>query len=99
MTSQVVRLYAAAGALAAFFLAWAGISARPWVAPPPDPRLAALEARELRLERDAALVRQVVDRRFAAYRATLAGSRASGTAAGPSVRIVSLPPVTTTRSS
>jgi hypothetical protein len=102
MTSHVVRLYAAAGALAAFFLAWAGIAARPWVEQTRDARLAALEQREQRLQRDATLVQQVVDRRWAAYRASLAQSRtqaAAATAPAPSVRVVSLPPVATTRSS
>jgi hypothetical protein len=101
MTNHVVRLYAAAAALAAFFLAWAGIAARPWVEPPRDPRLAALVEREQRLQRDATLVQQVVDRRWAAYRATLAQQQASAATAtrSPSVRVVTLPPVATTRSS
>jgi hypothetical protein len=102
MTNHVVRLYAAAAALAAFFLAWAGIAARPWVEPPRDPRLAALAEREQRLHRDATLVQQVIDRRWAAYRATLARSRTSAAATAmqaPSVRVVTLPPVATTRSS
>jgi hypothetical protein len=100
MTKHVVRLYATAAALAAFFLAWAGIAARPWVAPPPDPRLATLAQREQRLQRDATLVRQVVDRRWAAYRTALVQSRAAAAPApAPSVRIVTLPPVATTRSS
>jgi hypothetical protein len=102
MTNHVARLYATAAALAAFFLAWAGISARPWADTAPDPRLAALHQRELRLHGDARLVRQVVDRRWAAYRAALAESRriaATPPPALPSVRVVTLPPVATTRSS
>ena len=101
MTNHVVRLYAAAGALAAFFLAWAGIAARPWVEPARDPALAALDQREQRLERDATLVQQVVDRRWAAYRAALAQSQTSAASAtrAPSVRVVTLPSVATTRSS
>ena len=102
MTNHLVRLYAAAGALAAFFLAWAGIAARPWVEQPRDPHLAALEQREQRLQRDATLVQQVVDRRWAAYGAALAQSRtqpAAAAALAPSVRVVTLPPVATTRSS
>jgi hypothetical protein len=102
MTNHLIRLYAAAGALIAFFLAWAGIAARPWVEQPRDPHLVALEQREQRLQRDAALVQQVVDRRWAAYRAALALSRtqvAAATATAPSVRVVTLPPIATTRSS
>jgi hypothetical protein len=101
MTNHVGRLYAAAAALAAFFLAWIGIAAHPWVTPPRDPRMAALQQRELRLQRDAALVRQLVSRRNA-YRGALARSRAAAAAApapAPAVRIVTLPPVATTRSS
>jgi hypothetical protein len=100
MTNHLVRLYAAAAALAAFFLAWAGIAARPWVEQPRDPSLVALEQREQRLQRDATLVQQVVDRRWVAYRAALAQSRSQAAAApAPSVRVVTLPPVATTRSS
>ena len=101
MTKHLVRLYAFVGALAAFFLAWAGIAARPWVEQPRDPRVAALEQREQRLRRDAILVQAVVDRRWAAYRAALAQSAEARRVAAqaPSVRIVTLPPVATTRSS
>jgi hypothetical protein len=102
MTNHLVRLYAAAAALAAFFLAWAGIAARPWVEQPRDPLLVALEQREQRLQRDARLVQQVVDRRWAAYRAALAQSRTQKPAVAapaPAVRIVTVPPVVTTRSS
>lgn len=100
MTNHRVRVYAATGALAAFFLAWAGIAARPWVEQPSDPRVAALDLREQRLRRDAALVQQVLDRRWAAYDAALARSRGQAQApAAPSVRVVTLPPVATTRSS
>jgi hypothetical protein len=102
MTSHVARLYATAGTLAAFFLAWAGIAAHPWSQPQTDPRLAALGQREQRLQRDAALVQQVVDRRWAAYNAALARSRATAAATpapAPEVRVVTLPPVASTRSS
>jgi hypothetical protein len=101
MTNHVARLYAAAAALTAFFLAWAGIAARPWTEPSRDPRLAALDQREQRLRRDAALVQEVVDRRFAAYRAALVQSRATPAAPSPTpaVRVVTLPPVAVTRSS
>jgi hypothetical protein len=102
MTDRVVRLYVAAAALVAFFLAWAGIAARPWSPPPRDPQLAALDRQEQRLRRDLGLAQQVVDRRWAAYRATLAGRRAAAVTApapAPPVRVVTLPPAATTRSS
>lgn len=95
MTNHVVRLYAAAGALAVFFLAWAGITARPWASAPQDPRVAALAQREQRLQRDAQLMRRLVDRR----RATNGAAGVATPAAAASVRIVTLPPVATTRSS
>ncbi|HEY7537679.1 MAG TPA: hypothetical protein VH721_06805 [Gaiellaceae bacterium] len=96
MTDRVARLYAAVGAVLVFFLAWAGIAARPWPQSP-DPRLAELAQREQRLQRDAKLVQQVVDRRRA-DRAAAARARATA-ATPPPVRIVTLPPVATTRSS
>jgi hypothetical protein len=101
VTDRVTRLYAAAAAAFAFFLAWAGIAARPWAQSPANPQRTALAQREQRLQRDAKLVQQLVDRRQAAYRAALARSRAAAAAAAPTppVRIVTLPPVATTRSS
>ena len=101
MTSGVARLYAAAGAVAAFIVAGAGIAARPSIEPPRDPRLVALDQRERRLQRDALLVQQVVDRRWDAYRTALARSRAAPVvpAPAPTVRVVTLPPIATTRSS
>ena len=103
------RVYAVVLALAVFFVSWAGIAARPWAAAKPDPRLAALAAREQRLRADAKLVQRVVDRRMAAYRAELRARRAQiaavqaraqqAAAAPPSVRIVNLPPLTITRTS
>jgi hypothetical protein len=100
MTSDFARLYAAAGAIAVFVVVGAGIAARPWVAPQ-DPRLAVLDQREQRLQRDALLVQQVVDGRWRAYRAAVARARAAAAAPPPAprVRVVTLPPIATTRSS
>jgi hypothetical protein len=94
-------LYAAAGAVAAFVVVGAGIAARPWVAPPQDPRLVALDQREQRLQRDALLVQQLVDRRWRTYREAVARARAAAAAPPPAprVRVVTLPPIATTRSS
>ena len=110
MTDHVVRLYALAGSLLALFLAWAAIAAHPWqsASAARDPRLAALAAYEQRVRRDTVLTRRVVAQRWADYRAQLArrqkqlaAQRAAqaAAAAAPSVRIVTLPPLTTTRSS
>ena len=87
MTDQVRRLYVVALSLLGFFLAWAGIAAHPWATPTsPDSRRAAdIAGYETRLRTDAVLVEQL---------------RAQRTALpAPPVRIVTLPPLTTTRSS
>ena len=100
MTKHVVRLYTASAAILVFFVAWAGIAARPWVTAPPDPRVAALAKRQQRLERDARLVQLIADRRLAANRAAQLAVRAAAQAApATKVRIVHLPPITVTRSS
>jgi hypothetical protein len=115
MTSHVARLYATAGALVDFFLAWAGVAARPWTTPKPDPRVAALAAREQHLHVQSLAVKRQLDRRWAAYRIALAARQqaiaarqaqnrrilatAPAPAAAPSVRVVTLPALTVTRSS
>ena len=112
MTDTSHRIYAVAVALVVFFVSWAAVAARPWATPKPDPRLAALAQREQRLRADATLVQQVVDQRMAAYRVALrarqsqiaqAKSRAllaaQTTATAPTVRVVTLPPLTITRTS
>lgn len=84
MTDHVARLYALAGSLLALFLAWLGIAAQPWHAAEPDPQPPALAALERRLGEDAAL---------------LAGLAAARRQTSPTVRVVTLPPLTTTRTS
>ena len=98
MTNHVVRLYSASAAVVVFFVAWAGIAA--WVTPAPDPQVAALAQRQQRLQRDAKLVQLIAARRAAANRAARVAAQAAAQAApAPTVRIVHLPPITTTRSS
>jgi len=112
MTSHVARLYAAAVSLVGFFLAWAAIAAHPWSTPTADPAVAALAAREQRLQADSVAVKRLTDRRWAAYRSALAAQKAAAAAAAtapapaapaapaaPSVRVVTLPPLTVTRTS
>jgi hypothetical protein len=110
MTSQVGRLYSIALALFVFFLTWVVIGARPFVASgsESDPRLAALEKREQRARRESVAVQRLVKRRWATYRAQLrqrqsqiasAQQAQAAAAQAPSVRVVSLPPVTSTRTS
>lgn len=87
MTDHVRRLYLASGTLLAFFLAWAGIAAHPWntkATAPNEASARAVAVYEQRLQRDAALVQRL--------------SQQSAVPAPP-VRIVTLPPLTTTRTS
>jgi hypothetical protein len=113
-TNHVGRLYALALALVLFFLTWAAVAARPWSAPAADPRLKILVARETQLRHEAKLVNALVARHWAVYRAALHARRgeiaaakarraqvAASYTAAPSagVRIVTLPPLTITRTS
>ena len=86
MTSHVARLYAVAASIVALFLGWLGIAAQPWAASSPAPQAQppALARLERRLNQDAALLAQV------------AAARRN---APQTVRIVTLPPLTTTRTS
>lgn len=89
MTSHVARLYVAAGSLLAFFLAWAGIAAQPWASRQGSASAArerAVGRYEQRLRRDAALLTQ------------LSAGVVNRTSA-PRIRVVTLPPLTTTRTS
>jgi len=110
MTDRAVRLYAATIAVLVFFVTWAAVAANPWATTKPDPRLAALAKREQQLRADAKLVKLVVDRRFATYKATLAQRQTQNasvtrtlaiapSAPAPAVRVVNLPPLTITKTS
>ena len=102
VTSHVGRLYATALALVLFFLTWAVVAARPWLSSTGDPRLRALAIREVRLRGEAKQVNAIVARRFARYRRELAVRERAvqqARAQVPAVRVVSLPPVTITRTS
>lgn len=109
MTSHVGRLYALALAVLVFFLAWAAIAARPWATSArTDPRVAALALREHRVRYESVAVRRIVNHRWAVYRAQLHSRQAQiatakraqlASGAAPSVRVVTLPPLTITRTS
>jgi hypothetical protein len=95
MISHVARLYALAASILALFLAWVGVAAAPWKADPPapaaaeDPAAAAALARyEKRLRQDARLVQRILEKR-----------NREQAAPPPTVRIVTAPPVATTRTS
>ena len=87
MTNHVARLYLLATSVLGLFVAWAGIAAQPWQ-PAAEPAAAspALIAYEQRLRGDAALVARLVALRRVRP-------------AAPAVRVVTLPPLTTTRTS
>jgi hypothetical protein len=100
MTNHTGRLYALAATLAAFFVLWAVIAAKPWQpAGSADPRMAALDQRARVLRREAALVRQIALRRAAAVSNAARRTRQAASAAPAPVRIVSLPPLVITRTS
>ena len=72
MTRHVARAYAAAATLLVLFVAWAVISASPWSSTAPvDPRVAALQRREVALRHEAVVVRRLVRHRWAVYRVRL----------------------------
>jgi len=115
MTNHTGRLYTLAFGLFVFFLAWTLVAARPWSTAVADPRLKAAAAREARLRSEALLVNRVVAQRWVLYRAELrvrngqiasvrarAAQLATAPVAAPvssSVRVVTLPPLTITRTS
>ena len=87
MTNHVARLYLLAASVLGFFVAWAGIAAQQWQqAAAPAPASPALVAYEQRLREDAVLVKRLVALRQARP-------------AAPAIRVVTLPPLTTTRTS
>lgn len=100
MTSHTGRLYALALGLVVFFLAWAGVAARPWATAAPDPRWKVLAARQAQLQQQAKLVNQIVAQRAQLAQVTKSRQLASATTAAASpVKIVNLPPLTITRTS
>jgi hypothetical protein len=71
----MLRLYVAGVTLLVFVVLWAAIAAKPWASTAArhglDPRLAALNGRQHRLEREARLVKRTLDRRWRDYRRRL----------------------------
>ena len=102
MTDHDTRLYALAVALLVFFVAWAAIAARPWAtASDPgcvaaDPRVAALVAEQQRVRAES---RWRVDRVSPERRQQRRSAACCRSAAAPPVRVVTLPPLTITRTS
>ncbi|HEX5028682.1 MAG TPA: hypothetical protein VFV56_07710 [Gaiellaceae bacterium] len=89
MTSQVARLYVFAISLLVFFVLWATIAAHPWTRTATTRSSASsrnLAVLEQRLRADAELIKAL-------------GARSKSTPSAPVVRVVALPPLTTTRTS
>ncbi len=108
MTDTSHRTYAVVLALVVFVVFFAAVSLKPWPAPPTDQRLLALQLREQQLRVDAKLVSSIVDQRWASYRQALQSRRSAiaqvntrmvQAASAPAVRVVTLPPLTITRTS
>jgi hypothetical protein len=109
MTSHVGRLYALAIAILVFFMTWAAVAAQPWAtSAQADARLKAIVVREQKVRAESVVVRRIVNQRWAVYRKQLGVRRAQIAAAkrtqlvasaAPSVRVVTLPPLTVTRTS
>ena len=64
-----------------------------------DPRVAALTARQHRIQVESVRVRRIVDARWAAYRKQLSARNLAAAQAQPSVRVANLPPLVVTRTS
>jgi hypothetical protein len=94
MTSHTGRLYALAIAVLVFSLAWALVAAKPWVSAAPTPQAQVLALREQALRHETALVNAILRQRAAA-----AKRPSQQLASAPAVRVVTLPPLTITRTS
>jgi hypothetical protein len=94
MTSHVGRIYALALSIFVFFVVWACVAARPWAARKPSAQVQLLTLRRQALTRETALVNQILS-----LRAKASSSAAPAAAAAPAVRVVTLPPLTITRTS
>ena len=98
MTNHVGRLYAAAIGVLVLFLSWAAVAAHPWATPKASSQLQLIALREQALKRETALVNTILRQRAAAAKASTQPISATP-AAQPSVRVVTLPPLTITKTS
>jgi|KBSMisStandDraft_5_1062788.scaffolds.fasta_scaffold60051_3 hypothetical protein len=97
MTDHVARLYALAVAVLVFLVAWAAVADRPWASAStatPDPRVQALIVKQQRVRTEALAVQRVL-----AARRQQAALASTTPPPAPSVRVVTLPPLTITRTS
>jgi hypothetical protein len=90
--ARLTRLYVFAVTLLVFFVVWAVVAARPWVASSSSGKsqIAALAAREQRIQFESLLVRKLTAQR--------ARQRVAA-ASAPAPRVVTLPPLVITRTS
>ena len=104
MTNHVGRLYAAAIGVLVLFLSWAAVAAHPWATPKAEPAAAADRAAGAGARRgETALVEHRSSRQRAAAaqgsQRRSAAARAQPRPPQPRVRVVTLPPLTITRTS
>jgi hypothetical protein len=97
VTSHVGRLYVFAVSLFVFFLMWALVAARPWATAKASPEAQLIALREQALRRETKLVNRILRERAAA--ASTRQRQLAAAAAAPAVRVVTLPPLTITRTS
>ncbi len=98
MTNHTGRLYAAAIGVLVLFLSWAAVAAHPWATPKASPQLQMIALRAQALKRETALVNMILRQRAAAAKQSPQPISATS-AAQPSVRVVTLPPLTITKTS
>jgi len=104
MTNHAARLTVASASILVLFLAWAIIAAHPWPArqsAATDPRILALNARAAALRSEAAALERLLAARAGGQAGAGAATVAAGaaSAAPPAVKVVTLPPLTITRTS
>jgi hypothetical protein len=108
MGNHVGRLYAAAIGVLVLFLSWAAVAAHPWATTKASPQLQLIALREQALKRETALVNTILRQRAAAAKQaqqisaqvpSSAPAPAPAASGGGGVRVVTLPPLTITKTS
>lgn len=99
MTSHVGRLYVFAVSVFVFFLMWALVAAKPWTTAKPSPQAQLIALREQALRRETKLVNRILRERAAAAKVRSHQLALAAAAPAPAVRVVTLPPLTITRTS
>jgi len=103
MTNHAGRLYATAIAVLVLFLTWAVVAANPWAAPRASAQVQLISLREQALRREQALVNTILRQRAAAAKQSQQISAQvpapAPASSGGGVRIVTLPPLTITKTS